>query len=98
MSQRVFKDPLQKIQEKYIIIDMKIKSMQNSITSLYKDKKNYAMSLISKLDALSTLKTLTRGYSIVTMHGNNVKSVKNIGKDDEIDIRFMDGNAKAKVL
>lgn len=98
MNQRVFKEPLQKIQEKYIIIDMKIKAMQNSVTSLYKDKKNHAMSLIAKLDALSPLKTLTRGYSIVALDGKSVKSVNDIKKDDEIDIRFVDGNTKAKVL
>lgn len=98
MNQRVFKEPLQKIQEKYIIIDMKIKAMQNSVTSLYKDKKNHAMSLIAKLDALSPLKTLTRGYSIVALDGKSVKSVNDIKKDDEIDIRFVDGNTKAKIL
>ena len=98
MNQRVFKEPLQKIQEKYIIIDMKIKSMQNSVTNLYKDKKNHAMSLIAKLDALSPLKTLTRGYSIVAFDGKSVKSVNDVKKDDEIDIRFIDGKAKAKIL
>lgn len=98
MNQRVFKEPLQKIQEKYIMIDMKIKSMQNSMTSVYKDKKNHAMSVIAKLDALSPLKTLMRGYSIVSVEGKNVKSAESLKKDDEVEIRFIDGNAKAKVL
>ena len=39
MSSRAFKDPLQKINEKYILIDMKVKSMQNSILTIYKEKK-----------------------------------------------------------
>ncbi len=98
MNQRVFKEPLQKIQERYIVIDMKIKSMQNSIMNLYKDKKNCMINLIAKLDALSPLKTLVRGYSIITVNGKNVRSVKELKKDDEIDLRFVDGNTKAKVL
>jgi len=98
MNQRVFKEPLQKINEKYILIDMEVKSLQNSITTIYKDKKNHIMSVIAKLDALSPLKTLIRGYSIVGLNGKVVRSEKEVKKDDEIEIRFYDGNVKAKIM
>ena len=98
MNQRVFKEPLQKIQEKYIVIDMKIKSMQNSVNAMYKDKKSNAMKLIAKLDALSPLKTLMRGYSIVSLNGKSIKSAKELNKDDEIELRLSEGSAKAKIL
>ena len=98
MNQRVFKEPLQKIQEKYIIIDMKIKSMQNSVNAMYKDKKGNAMKLIAKLDALSPLKTLMRGYSIVSLNGKSIKSAKDLNKDDVIELRLSEGSAKAKIL
>lgn len=98
MNQRVFKEPLQKIQEKYIVIDMKIKSMQNSVNAMYKDKKSNAMKLIAKLDALSPLKTLMRGYSIVSLNGKSIKSAKELNKDDEVELRLSDGSAKAKIL
>lgn len=39
MNSRAFKDPLQKINEKYILIDMKVKSIQNSILTIYKEKR-----------------------------------------------------------
>ena len=98
MNQRVFKEPLQKIQEKYIIIDMKIKSMQNSVNAMYKDKKGNAMKLIAKLDALSPLKTLMRGYSIVSLNGKSIKSANDLKKDDEVELRLSEGSAKAKIL
>ena len=98
MNQRVFKEPLQKIQEKYIIIDMKIKSMQNSVNAMYKDKKGNAMKVIAKLDALSPLKTLMRGYSIVSLNGKSIKSAKDLNKDDVIELRLSEGSAKAKIL
>ena len=53
---------------------------------------------IAKLDALSPLKTLTRGYSIIQANGKIIKSINQIKKDDEIDIKLIDGNAKAKVM
>ena len=98
MNQRVFKEPLQKINERYILIDMRIKSMQNSISGIYKDKKGRAMELIAKLDALSPLKTLTRGYSIAELNGKVVKSANDVKKDDELELRFHDGNTKVKVI
>lgn len=98
MNSRVFKDPTQKINEKYMLIDMKVKSIQNSIAKIYNEKKTIMVKHISKLDALSPLKTLTRGYSLVQFDGKVVKSVNQLKKDDEIDIRFSDGKAKAKIV
>lgn len=98
MNSRAFKEPQQKINEMYILIDMKIKSMQTSITNLYKDKKNNMINLIAKLDGLSPLKTLARGYSIVELNGKAVKSIKEVKKDDEIEMRFFDGKTKAKII
>lgn len=98
MNGRVFKEPTQKINEKYMLIDMKIKSMENSILNIYNKNKTNMVKQISKLDALSPLKTLTRGYSIVEMGGKAIKTVKDLKKDDEVDIRLIDGKAKAKVL
>ncbi len=98
MNSRVFKEPTQKINEKYMIIDLKIKSIQNSMMSIYKDKKTNMIKQISKLDALSPLKTLTRGYSIIQKNGKVIKSVSDVKKDDEVDLRLTDGIAKAKIL
>ena len=81
-----------------MVIDMRVKTMQNRITTIINNKKANMIKHISKLDALSPLKTLTRGYSIVEANGKIVKSVKDTQKDEEIDIRFVDGKAKAKIM
>ena len=98
MNSRVFKEPLQKINEKYILVDMKVKSIENAISNIYNNKKTNMIKNIAKLDALSPLKTLTRGYSIMQKNGKVIKSVSQLQKDDEIDIRLIDGNAKARVI
>ncbi|MCI8481890.1 MAG: exodeoxyribonuclease VII large subunit [Clostridia bacterium] len=98
MARRVFKEPLQEIHEKSIRLDMLIKNMQNHIISKYKDSKNEMLQLISKLDTLSPLKTLTRGYTITQKDSKIVKSAKELVKNDEIELRFVDGNQKAKVI
>ena len=98
MNSRVFKEPTQKINEKYMLIDMKVKSMQNSISKIYNEKKTNMVKHIAKLDALSPLKTLTRGYSIAEFNGHVIKSVSQVKKDDEINLRLSDGSINARVL
>ena len=98
MNRRAFREPLQTINERYILLDKNVKSIQNEIMSIYKDKKSKAINTIEKLDALSPLKTLTRGYSITEMNGKVVKSVKELKENDEINIRFKDVVTKAKIV
>lgn len=98
MASRAFKDPLQRINEQYIRIDMMVKSLQHNIINKYKDRKNEMITLVSKLDSLSPLKTLTRGYCIAQIDGKAVKSINDVKKDEEVDLRFIDGKKKAKIL
>ncbi len=98
LNSRVFKDPLQKINEYYMQVDKFVKQIENSSIKKLKDSKLEAAKLITRLDTLSPLKTLTRGYCIAEIDGKAITSVKNLKKDMEIDIRFQDGNSKAKVI
>ena len=99
MTNRVFKEPLQKINERYISIDMLVKQIQNLINSKVKDNRTRMVELITKLDTLSPLKTLARGYSLTTdSDGNILKSVTQVHKNDELVLRFQDGNANVKVI
>ena len=98
MARRVFKEPLQEINEKIIRLDIIVKNMQNRIINRYKDSKNEMINAISKLDALSPLKTLTRGYVITQKEGSIIKSANDIEKDDEIELRFIDGTKNAKIM
>ena len=95
MASRAFKEPLQRVNENYIRLDMYVKSMQHSIINKYKDSKNKMLTLVTKLDSLSPLKTLTRGYCIAQKDGKIIKTIKKIKKDDEINLKFIDGQTKA---
>ena len=98
MSSKAFTDPTAKIKEQYINLDIIIKNLENLITNKVKDSKTKSIELISKLDTLSPLKTLTRGYSIVQKKGKTIKSVKELKTNDMLGIRFTDGEVKTKVL
>ena len=55
------------------------------------------MSLVSKLNALSPLHTLERGYAIVSKNDKNISSVDDISNQDKISILFKDGYVNAIV-
>ena len=76
MNSRVFKEPTRNINDNYLRIDNYIKRLENTIKIKQKEEKTKYIELISKLDALSPLKTLTRGYSIVETDNKIIKSSK----------------------
>ena len=98
MTRRVFKEPLQKINERAITLDMLVKSIKNSTINKLNEAKANANKAISKLDALSPLKTLLRGYSIVEKDGKVVKKVEDVNINDELKIRVSNGNINTKVV
>lgn len=98
MANKAFTGAIQKIQEQYMIVDRNIKSIEHSIEQKLKQEKANAQKLMLKLDALSPLKTLTRGYGIVTLNGKTAKSVKELKVGNEVQIRLQDGVANAKII
>lgn len=98
-SSPALKDP-----ERYIhkgtdalkMLNMRLHTAQGSI--VFTNKQRY-LSLTAKLDAMSPLKVLTRGYAIVqSENGALVKSVMQTKVNDRIAITLQDGAVHADVI
>lgn len=98
MASRAFKAPMQKINEQYMILDKIVKNIEFIISTRLKDEKTKMIKAISKLDALSPLKTLTRGYVIVQKDGKILNSVKELRNGDKINLTFKDGSKNAQLI
>ncbi len=98
MASKVFTDSTAKIKELYIELDNQIKKLENLATNKVKDLKANSIEIISKLDTLSPLKTLTRGYAIAEKDKKNIKSIKDVEKNDIINLKFIDGEINTKVI
>ena len=98
MSSRVFKEPLRNINDNYLKVDTYIKQLENIIKTKQKEEKTKYVELVAKLDTLSHLKTLTRGYSLVEKNNNIIKSAKDVNTGDKIDLKFSDGTKQAEIL
>ena len=98
MARPAYKNPTQKINEQYMVIDMKVKALQNSMMLKLKEAKTSFVKETAKLDSLSPLKTLTRGYSIVTeQDGKIIKSVNDLNSGEKVNLRLSDGQKTATI-
>ncbi len=86
------------------IIDNKKNNLESLIerndinyNSLFEYKKSLFEKYSYALKNLNPLSIMDKGFSIVSKNDNIIKSVKDVKKDDLIDIRLKDGNIKAKV-
>ena len=48
--------------------------------------------IINKLELLNPLSVLSKGYSLTTINGKVIKSVKDVKVNDEVDIKLLDGS------
>jgi len=97
MKSRVFTDPKSKINEYYMLIDIKIKDLEKHITAKLENSKLHSQKLIAKLDAISPLKTLTRGYCIAQQEDRIIKTSKDLKTGDNIALQFTDGIVGATI-
>ena len=98
MSSKVFTDPVQNMQNNYLKLDGFIKQMENAMILKQKEAEKSFQNMVSKLDALSPLKTMVRGFSIVEKNGEIIKSSKDLKENDEISIKLIDGSRNAKIV
>lgn len=98
MNSRIFTSPMQLINENYIKIDSNIKKIERAVITKLKDAKNIAIENIAKLDTLSPLKTLARGFSIVEINNKIVNKTSELKKNDVIKIKLYDGSTNAKII
>lgn len=85
--------PKDKIDEFNLKIDSLVRSMENSVKMKTLGLRRQFAEQTAKLDALSPLQTLSRGYSIPTKDdGTVIRSAKEMKSGDEFVLRLKDGS------
>lgn len=72
-------------------------SLNDAFSFTIDDKENKFLNASARLEALSPLSVLMRGYCVASKNGKAVKSKKDIKKDDELTLRFADGRVDISV-
>lgn len=85
-----------KKEKKYI--ELKNSYIFKTPFQLIDKKANKYLQLVSKLETLSPLETIKRGYTMTKKDNKVITSKKDLKKKDKIEITFQDGNIEAEVL
>lgn len=93
----VLENPEKIIENCELYLDSLITKINMNFKEIFtKNSSDFAM-ICSKLESLSPLKVLARGYSITKKDDNVIINSKDLSIGDSISIQFADGNAKAKI-
>lgn len=93
-----YRSPVMLIDQKLQLVDSYLTSTLLSIQRKIDIESARFTSTAARLDALSPLKVMARGYSIVTKNDEVVTSSKELEKGDKITVGFADGEKICEVL
>ncbi|MBQ3297835.1 MAG: exodeoxyribonuclease VII large subunit [Bacilli bacterium] len=80
------------------LLEVKSSYILKSPYKLLDNKANKYLNLVSKLETLSPLLTLQRGYTMTKINDKVVSSCKNIKKGDSVEVTFKDGKVDAEIV
>lgn len=72
--------------------------LNNNFKNIYNNKRNSFLINLNKLEALSPISTLKRGYSITSINGKVLNNSSSIKLGDELDIVLYKGKIRTKVI
>ena len=85
-------------QTKYQVDKLKIHYILKNPEVLYKEKKVKLGTLIEKLELVSPMNVLKRGYSLVYQEEKVIESKEQIKVGDTLKVRFHDGTVDTNVI
>lgn len=93
----VLRSPEKYFDIKFTELDHLAERLGDKYDDIIKTNSSKFLSLVAKLDALSPLSVLSRGYSITNKGDKAVSSVAEISSGDDLTLIFNDGKADVKV-
>ena len=85
---------LERLLRELELLDNRVKA---SVTGHIRSNEALIESYTDKIEALSPVNVLRRGYSAVTVNGRNVGSINDMSVGDNAEIQMSDGIAKATI-
>ena len=98
MENKSFKNPLLRLENSVIVIDKLEKDVYDFFRNFLNKNESKFNKIVSGLDALSPMKTLLRGYSIIEKDNYVVKSINDLNIGDNIKIILSDGERNANII
>lgn len=94
----VLSSPTHFIEQKRILLDAISNQLHQEFVLRVAQEKNRFSTLSGKLDALSPIRVLGRGYSLALKEGKVVKNIDQLKERDLITVRLSHGSAQCQVM
>jgi exodeoxyribonuclease VII large subunit len=97
-GRRVLTDPMTLVDNRRMELDRSRERLAAAEEKILAGKRQRFVAATAKLDAMSPLKVLTRGYAIThDEKGNSIRSAEQLHSGDKITLRLSDGSADCLV-
>ncbi|MBR2405862.1 MAG: exodeoxyribonuclease VII large subunit [Clostridia bacterium] len=96
-SRRCLSTPLYSVEERGLRLDRVTRRFSASAERITAKTGLRLATAAGKLDALSPLRVLSRGYALAAKNGTVLRSVKQVAENDTIDLRLHDGTLQCRV-
>lgn len=98
LSERpVLRSPEGSLQQKELLLELLRQRLERAAAAAVEKRQRQFAALSGRLDALSPLKVLARGYAVATRQGQVLHSVEQLSPGEEIRLRLSDGTALCAV-
>ena len=98
VNARILRDPGAFTDKRYMLLDHLVDRMHHTVKHRTQESKSTIFALMAKLDALSPLKVMQRGFSLVQNEQHEIiRSVNQLKIDSAIQVTLQDGSAECKV-
>lgn len=94
LSRFAIKNPMDMVNQNRIMVDNSVKHLMSAAGKIFQQKSKALAVAAARINDLSPLNVLARGYGVVEKEGRIIKSVKQISKGDALYVRLSDGNVK----
>ncbi len=97
-GRRVITNPAAYVEQKRMELDYAAEKLATAAHRKFSAKREEYVALAAKLDALSPLKVLARGYCVATLgDGSLLRSVKQTQAGDRLSLRLSDGSVGCRI-
>lgn len=98
-TRRSVSDPRTLIDERRILVDIRSERLSNAYDKSLNNIKTQFKSVCAKLDTLSPLSVISRGYGVISdSEGKLIKSVDQLSIGDKVSLRTGGGEADAEIV
>lgn len=92
-AKRILSSPYEYLNERSLLLSIQEQRMSSAMAAILAEKRKAYVHLAATMDALSPLKVLSRGYSMVRGSEGVIKSAGAVAPGDKLEIQFADGHA-----